>query len=92
MKSRKQYSSDFKKEAVKLLLTSGKSQMALSRELGITHGLLGRWKKEFDLETPENEDLKTSAEQRIKFLEKEVSQLKEQRDILKKAMGITLNH
>ncbi|TGN14187.1 hypothetical protein EHS11_02535 [Leptospira ilyithenensis] len=92
MKSRKQYSPDFKKEAVKLLLTSGKSQMTLSQELGITHGLLGRWKNEFDLETSENGDLKTSAEQRIKALEKEVSHLKEQRDILKKAMGITLNH
>lgn len=91
MKERKHYPVEFKKEAVKLLLTSGKSQSSLCMELGIANGSIGRWKKEFDLESPGNEDLKSAADKRIQALEKEVSILKEQRDILKKAMGITLN-
>lgn len=88
---RKEYNEDFKKEAVKQLLTSGKTQKVLSADLGIPYGIIGRWRKEFDLENPENSDLKDAANSRIAELEKENRLLREQRDILKKAMGITLN-
>lgn len=91
MKRRKHYPDDFRKEAVKLLLTSGKTQRALCAELDVSYGLIGKWKKDFDLNNPANHDLKSAADARIFELEKEVALLKQQRDILKKAMGITLN-
>lgn len=91
MRNRKHYPTDFKKETVKLLLTSGKSQKTLCDELSIPYGIIGRWKKEFDLENPQNVELKDARDKRILELEKEVLHLKQQRDILKKAMGITLN-
>ena len=46
-KERKQYSREFKQEAVRLLETSGKSASELERELGIGKGNLWRWKREF---------------------------------------------
>ena len=88
--TRKSYTKDFKKDAVKMLLKSRKSNKEVSDELGIPYGLLGRWKNEFDIENPENIDLKNVTDDRVKELEKEVAYLKQQRDILKKAMGIVL--
>ena len=46
-KERKQYSREFKQEAVRLLETSGKSASELERELGIGKGNLWRWKRKF---------------------------------------------
>ena len=43
------YSDEFKKEAVRLLETSGKPKIAIEQELGISHGLLGRWQKRFQI-------------------------------------------
>lgn len=91
MKERKNYPEDFKREAVKLLLTSGKTQKEISSDLDIPYGLISRWRKDYDLENPKNSDLKEAANERIRELEKEVTLLRQQRDILKKAMGITLN-
>ncbi len=39
------YAAEFKQEAVRLWETSGKSTMSIERELGITHGLLNKWKR-----------------------------------------------
>ena len=43
----RQYSGDFKVEAVRLLETNGKSASQLERDLGIGRGNLLRWKREF---------------------------------------------
>ena len=42
----KQYTGEFKMEAVRLLETSGKSAAQLERELGIGKGNLSRWKRQ----------------------------------------------
>ena len=88
---RKRYSSEFKLEALRLLETSGKSAATLERELGIGQGGLSRWKRAQDREgkhafpghgrlTPEREHLKQ--------LERENEILRQERDILKKAVAI----
>jgi len=87
---RRKYPDEFKRNAVQLLLTSGKNQKTLCQELGIAYGLLGRWRKEFDLSRPENADMKSAVDARVVALEKEVATLRQERDILKKAMGIAL--
>ena len=91
MRRKKHYPEEFKRETVKLLLTSGKTQKTLCDELGIPYGIIGRWRQEFDLENPMNKEVKDARDKRIQELEKEVQSLKQQREILKKAMGITLN-
>jgi len=82
------HTEEFKKEAVRLVLTSGKTQKQIAKELGVSEWAISTWKKEFDLEKPQNRELKISAEERIRQLEKENATLIQERDILKKAMGI----
>jgi len=91
IQSKKTYSSEFKLEALRLLETTGKSAASLERELGIGQGNLSRWKRAQDKEgeqafpghgrlTPEREHLKQ--------LERENEILRQERDILKKAVAI----
>ena len=91
IQTKKTYSSEFKLEALRLLETTGKSAASLERELGIGQGGLTRWKRAQDREgkhafpghgrlTPEREHLKQ--------LERENEILRQERDILKKAVAI----
>jgi len=82
------YTDEFKKEAVRLVLTSGKTQRQIAKELGITEWAISSWKKKYDLNNIQNRDLKLSAVERIRHLEKENYVLRQEREILKKAMGI----
>ena len=90
-KARKQYTREFKMEAVRLLETSGKSAVQLERELGIGHGNLWRWKRHF---AADGEDAfpghgrLTPEQERLRQLERENEILRQERDILKKAIAI----
>ncbi len=42
-KKRRQYSTEFKAEAVKLVLEQGLSRAQASRDLGVTESVLCRW-------------------------------------------------
>jgi transposase len=92
----KRYTREFKEEAVRLLLTSGKSVKVLARELGTSHVSLLTWKEE----ALHNGDCPNGAqpggvrvnyavlEQENLRLKKEVETLRQQREILKKSLGI----
>jgi len=82
------YTEEFKKEAVRLVLTSGKTQRQIAKDLGVTEWAISTWKKKYDLNDQANADLRLSADERIRQLEKENANLRQERDILKKAMGI----
>jgi transposase len=90
-KVRKQYTREFKVEAVRLLETSGKSAAQLERELGIGSGNLWRWKQDF---AADGEDAfpghgrLTPEQERVRQLERENEILRQERDILKKAIAI----
>jgi transposase len=90
-KTRRSYSTEFKLEALRLLETSGKSRSQLERDLGISHGCLSRWRQQF---AAKGENAfpghgRLSADQEcIRQLEREIEILRQQRDILKKAVAI----
>jgi transposase len=90
-KRRRQYSREFKREAVELLETSDKSASQLERELGIGKGNLWRWKRKFaengDDAFPGQGRL-TPDQERLRKLERENEILRQERDILKKAVAI----
>jgi transposase len=90
-KTRRTYSQEFKLEAIRLVETSGKSMSQIERDLGIGKGNLGRWKKEFAA-NGENafpgQGRLTPEQERIRQLERENEILRQQRDILKKAVAI----
>ena len=91
MNSRKKYDSEFKKEAVKLLVGSGKSSKEVADNLGISQANLLRWKKEYqhspDIAFPGKGNL-SRYDMEIKKLQKQLTDVKLERDILKKAMAI----
>jgi transposase len=90
-KVRRTYDSEFKREALRLLETSGKSAAQIERELGIGQGCLSRWKRE-QAKNDENafpgHGRLTSEQERLRQLERENEILRQQRDILKKAVAI----
>jgi transposase len=88
---RRTYSNEFKQEALSLLQSSGKTMHALEEELGISHGLLKQWKRRAAQDGaqafPGHGNLKTD-EAEIRRLRREIEILRQERDILKKAMVI----
>ncbi|MCH7623243.1 MAG: transposase, partial [Nitrospinae bacterium] len=46
-KKRRQYTKEFKIEAVRLIVEEGRRISEVARELGISEALLGRWKKKY---------------------------------------------
>ncbi len=90
-KPRKSYTREFKIEVLELLRTSGKSQQDLERELGLGKGNISRWIQDFAREGPQAFPGKghlSPDEERIRKLERENAILRQERDILKKVLGI----
>ena len=91
MGTRRQYDSEFKRAAVDLVQTSGKTMAALEQELGLSKGLLKHWVREAKRSGaeafPGNGRLKASDEE-LRRLQRENAILRQERDILKKAVAI----
>ena len=85
------YDKEFKLNAVTLYLTSGRSYKEISEELGVPYNTLSGWvvshKKDGDEAFPGKGHLKSSDEEMMQ-LRKELAIAREERDILKKALGI----
>ena len=91
MLEKKTYTEAFKREALRLLESSGKPVAALGRELGLSHGLLRGWRKRFRvsastdrLELSDVEQLKAELRQ----VKRELEIVQQERDILKKTVSI----
>jgi transposase len=88
---RRTYTDEFKREAVRLLGSSGKSARQLERELGIGQTCLSRWKQELGEKGKQalpGSGRLTSEQEHIRELERENEILRQERDILKKAVAI----
>ena len=80
---RRKFTTEFKLEAVRLLLQSGQSQSRIASDLGISAALLGRWKDKFTADlTADNGE---TEQEELRRLRSEVAVLREERAILKKA-------
>lgn len=87
MPSRRKFTKEFKEDAVNFYRTSGKTQKEVADDLGINSNLIGKWDREFDEEN--SFPGKGSPRDKELFeLKKQVKNLTEERDILKKAMAI----
>jgi transposase len=90
-KTRRSYGAEFKRDAVKLVIDGGRNAKEVSKGLGINENILYRWIKQYR-EDPENAfpgngNLKPEDEE-LRRLRRELMDVKEERDILKKAVGI----
>ena len=89
--NRRQYTREFKLEALRLLETSGKSAAEIERDLGIGSGNLYRWKRKLAKDGQDSfpgHGRLTPEQEHIRNLERENEILRQQRDILKKAVAI----
>ena len=87
-KARKQYSQEFKREAVGLVVDQGYSKAAAGRSLDVNPNLIRRWQREFESEGNDafpGQGKLTRDQQRIRDLEAENRRLRMEKDILKKA-------
>ena len=85
----RQYAKEFKEQAVRLVTEQGLTMAQAARDLGINDNLLSRWKKEFEAQgnlafpsqgQPHDVELAR--------LRREVEVLRQEREILKKAVAI----
>jgi transposase len=87
-KKRREFSKEFKREAVALVVEQGYSLAEAGRSLGVGENLIGRWKRQLEVEQgdafPGHGKL-TPEQQRIRELEEENRRLRMEKDILKKA-------
>lgn len=90
-KTNRRYTREFRLEALHLLETSGKSAAQIERELGIGSGVLSRWRRQLAEEGEHafpGQGRLTPEKERIRQLEREVETLRQERDILAKAVAI----
>lgn len=88
-KQRRIYSLEFKLKAVELSNQRG-SLISVANELNVSSDNIKRWKKEFNQGklTGKTIPVKSKEEEELIRLRKELADVKMERDILKKAVGI----
>lgn len=90
---RKKYSKQFKLDAIQMYENGEKAMAQVERELGITEGLLAKWREEL-LQAKDQKDAfpgngnMPDSEVRLRQLERENAQLRQEKEILKKVLGI----
>jgi len=81
----RQFSAEYRVEAVKFVLEGERPIAEVARELGINEGTLGNWVNKYRREHPVSEQLNVSDRARLRELERENRELRMERDFLKKA-------
>jgi transposase len=88
---RREYTKEFKQEAVTLSNEQGVNAAQVARELGIEPALLYRWRAEMRSDGaeafPGKGKLKSSDEE-VRDLQRELDRVRMERDILKKALRV----
>lgn len=85
-RSQPPYPPEFRREAIELVRTSGKSRNAIARDLGISTETLRQWIKQADIDAGVRHDgLTTEETEEVRRLRREVKTLREEREILLKA-------
>lgn len=93
IKRRRRYDDAFKQDAVNRVIRTGKSCAEVARELGIRDTIVARWRQEYlaraDESVVDGETMKPSElVAALAAARREAEDLREQRDILKKALHI----
>ncbi len=90
-KERKTYTREFKCEAVRLAEESSLPMAQVARQLGIHRNMLANWRKEMvklDEKDFSGDGAGSTSEEELEKLRQEVKLLRQERDVLKKALAI----
>ena len=90
-KIRKTYTREFKLEALQLVKTSGKPTSQIERDLGLSQGLLFHWRQQLTQQPTEafpGHGRLSATDEHVRQLERENNILRQEREILKKAIAV----
>lgn len=92
-KARRRFDQQFKVDAVRLSEEAGKTVAEVARNLGVTRSQLDRWRRDLRASSsvqaafPGNGNLGADKKE-VEELRRELARVKEEREILKKAMAV----
>jgi transposase len=84
---RRQFTEEFKRDAVDLVRTTGRPIAQIAHELGIYDSTLGNWVRRDRIDRGEREGLTTDERARLARLEAENAKLRMERDLLKRTVA-----
>ncbi len=84
--TRRQYDPEFREGAVRIVRETGKSVAAVARDLDINAGTLANWVNRDKIERGEAEGLTVDERARLTQLERENTELRMERDVLKRSV------
>ena len=84
--TRRKYDPEFREGAVRIVRETGKPLVEVARDLGIHPGTLGNWVNKDRLERGERSDPASVDPDYVRKLEREVAELRMERDVLKRSV------
>ena len=86
-RTRREFTQEFKRDAVELVRASGRPIAEIARELGIYDSTLGNWVRQVHIDRGEAEGPTTEERARLRQLEAENTRLRMERDLLKRTVA-----
>jgi transposase len=86
-RTRRQFTPEFKRDAVGLVRTSGRPIAEIARELGIYDSTLGNWVRQDRIDRGEQDGLTSDQQARLGELERDNARLRMERDLLKRTVS-----
>jgi transposase len=86
-RTRREFTTEFKRDAVELVRTSGRPIAHIARELGIYDSTLGNWVRQDAIDRGEREGLTSDERTRLAELERDNARLRMERDLLKRTVA-----
>lgn len=84
---RRKFSDEFKRDAVEIVNSSGKSIAQVARELGIYDSTLGSWVKQDEIDRGVRDGVTTGDREEVTELRRENARLRMERELLKRAVA-----
>jgi transposase len=87
LRTRREFTTEFKRDAVELVRTNGRPIAHIARDLGIYDSTLGNWVRQEAIDRGEREGLSSEERERLRRLEAENTRLRMERDLLKRTVA-----
>jgi transposase len=86
-RNRRQFTAEFKRDAVELVRSSGRPIAQIARELGIYDSTLGNWVRQDRVDRGQAEGPSSEQRARLGELERENARLRMERDLLQRTVA-----
>jgi transposase len=86
-RTRREFTEEFKRDAVQLVRATGRPIAQIAQELGIYDSTLGNWVRQGRIDRGEREGLTSDERTRLRELERENARLRMERDLLKRTVA-----